>query len=179
MSGLFRKVKDVFGGGAEEKAAKKQVEAIEQGQQITRQSAAEARSDLLRLFPAAQQNVQQGFQGALDVFGQSLPAQTGVFTQGNIGAQQALIAGLPQFQNAILGGNVDLSGFQPVAIQQPDLSFFQQQLSQPVDPFAPQPVSQEGFGPAVPGRIQSGRGVIDRNIGIADHLVGRFGNRFR
>jgi len=89
------------------------------------------------LFPAAQQNAQQGFQGALDVFGQSIPAQTGVFQQGNVAAQNQILAGLPQMQNAILGGQVDYSALQPTQLQMPDLSFLQQQLPQTVDPYAP------------------------------------------
>lgn len=123
-------IKDTFFGGAEKKAAKAQQKGIEAGIEATKEATQQARGDLMNLFPAAQQNIQQGFQGALDVFGQSLPAQTNVFQQGNVGAQQALLSGLPQMQNAILGGQIDLSGLQPFQVQQPDLSFFQQQLPQ-------------------------------------------------
>jgi len=62
------------------------------------------------------------------VFGQSLPAQMDTFQQGNIGAQQAILSGLPQIQNALMGGNVDYSGFQPYQTQMPDTGFFNQQL---------------------------------------------------
>jgi hypothetical protein len=62
------------------------------------------------------------------VFGQSLPAQTDVFQQGNVGAQQAILSGLPQIQNALIGGNVDLSQLQPFQVQKPDLGFFSQQI---------------------------------------------------
>ena len=156
-------IKDTFFGGAEKKAAKAQTKALEQGQTFTREGVEQARGDLFKLFPAAQQNLQQGFQGALDVFGQSLPAQTDVFQQGNVGAQQQLLAGLPQFQNAIFGNQVDFSQLQPTQIQTPDLGFFQQQLPQFVDPFAPQntqtdnpafqqPPQTGGFvGPTFPG----------------------------
>ena len=64
------------------------------------------------------------------MFGQSLPAQTDVFQQGNVGAQQAILSGLPQIQNALLGGNVDFSQLQPFEAQTPDLGFFQQELPQ-------------------------------------------------
>ena len=131
-------IKDTFFGGAEKKAAKAQQKGIERGIQATEQAAQQARQDLFKLFPAAQQNVQQGFQGALDVFGQSLPAQTQAFQQGNVGAQQTLLAGLPQMQNALLGGQVDFSQLQPQQVQV-DTGFFQQQLPQAVDPFAPNP----------------------------------------
>jgi len=41
------------------------------------------------------------------------------FQQGNVQAQQALLAGLPQMQNAIMGRAVDTRGLQPVQLQQP------------------------------------------------------------
>jgi len=134
-------IKDTFFGGAEKKAAKAQQAGIEKGIQATQQSTEQARNDLFKLYPAAQQNLQQGFQGALDVFGQSLPAQTQVFQQGNVGAQQQLLAGLPQIQNALLGGAIDYSQFQPVSLQ-PDISFAQQQLPEFVNPYQPQPQNQ-------------------------------------
>lgn len=93
----------------------------------TQDAAAQARLDVNRLFPEARQSADLGFQGALDVFGQSVPSQANVFQQGNVGAQQQILAGLPQMQNAILGGNVDLSGLQPVNLQA-DLGFVNQQL---------------------------------------------------
>ena len=147
-------IKDTFFCGAEKKAAEAQTQALEQGQAFTREGVEQARQDLFKLFPAAQQNVQQGFQGALDVFGQSLPAQAQVFQGGNVAAQQQLLAGLPQMQNAILGGQVDLSQLQPTQLQTPDLGFFQQQLPQFNDPFAqsaaPTGTSTGGFtGPDI------------------------------
>ena len=144
-------IKDTFFGGAEKKAAKAQTQALEQGQAFTREGVEQARQDLFKLFPAAQQNVQQGFQAAADVFGQSLPAQVQAFQGGNVGAQQALLAGLPQFQNAILGGNVDFSQMQPFQVQQPDLSFFQQEIPQAVDPFAPPANQQQTTLPSLGG----------------------------
>ena len=138
---------------ASKKAASATKSAAKTAADQTSQSANQARADLFKLFPAAQQNAQQGFQGALDVFGQSLPAQTNVFQQGNLGAQQAILQGLPQIQNALLGNQVDLSQLQPFQVQQPDLGFFQQQLPQAVDPFAPPPPvtnQQMGFGGLLP-----------------------------
>ena len=69
--------------------------ASEQLSQATQQ----ARGDLFRLFPASQQNAQQGFQGALDVFNQALPQQAQTLQDGNVAAQNQLLAGMPQFQN--------------------------------------------------------------------------------
>jgi len=99
---------------------------------------AQARGDLFKLFPAAQQNAQQGYQGALDVFNQALPQQSDIYQQGNVAAQNQLINAMPQFQNAILGGAVDYSQFQPTVLEQPDYSFANQQLSY-TDPLAPPP----------------------------------------
>ena len=130
-------IKDTFFGGAEQKAARAQQKGIERGIEATEQASQQAREDLFKLYPAAQQNAQQGFQAALDVFGQSVPMQADVFQQGNLGAQNQILAGLPQMQNAILGGQVDYSAFQPTQVQMPDLSFLQQQLPQMVDPYAP------------------------------------------
>lgn len=133
-------IKDTFFGGAEKKAAKAQQKGIEKGIQATQAATRQARGDLMQLFPAAQQNLQQGFQGALDVFGQSIPAQTQALQQGNVGAQQQLLAGLPQIQNALLGGQIDFNQLQPVNVQ-PDLGFTQQQLPEFVNPFAPNPAN--------------------------------------
>ena len=70
-----------------------------------------------------------GFQGALDIFGQSVPEQARLFGGGNVAAQQQLITGLPQIQRALLGQQVDFSQFQPVTLT-PNLAFTQQTLPQ-------------------------------------------------
>jgi len=121
-------VQSVF-GGSDDSAQKAQTRANKQAAELIAEKAAEARTDVLALFPGFEQNVQAGAQGALDIFGQAVPQQLGAFQAGNVGAQQTLLAGLPQIQNAILGRNVDLSGLQ--AQQLPvDLGFAQQQLPQ-------------------------------------------------
>ena len=97
---------------------------------------AAARNDLFKLFPAAQQNAQQGYQGALDVFKQTLPQQANTFQAGNVAAQNQLLAGMPQYQNAILGAPVDYSRFQATQLQQPNFDFANQQLRY-ADPYAP------------------------------------------
>ena len=122
----------ILGGAVSAWSNKKASEASERGNNraIAATSAAteQARDDINRLFPQAQARGQQGYQQALDVFGQSLPAQMDTFQQGNIGAQQAILSGLPQIQNALMGGNIDYSGFQPYQTQMPDTGFFNQQL---------------------------------------------------
>jgi len=94
----------------------------------TRRSTAAARNDLLELFPSAQAAGQQGFQGALDVFSQSVPAQQQAFQGGNVAAQNQILSGLPQIQNALFGNQVDLGQLQAFSSPQQDLSFLNQQL---------------------------------------------------
>lgn len=183
MSGIATAVvaSAVIGGIASNKANKKASAAQSESSQLAREAteaaARQAREDVNRLIPQAQETANLGFQGALDVFGQSTPAQIDAFQQGNLGAQQQLLAGLPQIQNAILGGNVDLSGLQPFQAQQPDLSFLQQQTPmniqsamQPPDPIATAPpfLSNNGLQPAphVPFNplINTGRGGGSTNF---------------
>lgn len=140
-------IKDTFFGGAEKKAAKAQQKGIEKGIQATQQATNQARQDINRLYPAAQENLLAGFQGALDVFGQSLPAQTQAFQQGNVNAQQSLLAGLPMMQNAILGGQIDYSQLQPRQVNV-NTDFFSQQLPQFTSGFeAQQPAQQPQSNP--------------------------------
>jgi len=93
----------------------------------TRRATEQARGDLFNLFPAAEANAQKGYQGALDVFGQFMPQQAQTFQQGNVAAQNQILAGMPQAQNALMGGAVDYSQFQPTQLNY-DPSMFQQQL---------------------------------------------------
>jgi hypothetical protein len=135
----------------------------------TNKANTQARNDVMTILPQAQQQANQGFQGALDVFGQSNPAQMDVFQQGNLGAQQALIAGLPQIQNAILGGNVDLGGLQPFQIQQPDMSFMQQTLPS----FTPQDTA--GFAQTGNSAdMNGGLGPYNRHNPAFDGVMGPF-----
>lgn len=121
-------IKDTFFGGAEKKAAKAVEKNTREAQQILQENLETARGEAIPLFQGAEQNLLGGFQGALDVFGQSLPAQTQAFQQGNVNAQQQLLAGLPQIQNALFGNQVDFSGLQPSNVDTSNLGFFQQQL---------------------------------------------------
>lgn len=98
-------------------------------QEFIKQQAEQARGDIFKLFPAAEQARQLGTQGALDIFGQTIPQQMDVFQQGNVGAQQALTQGLPQILAALRGTPIDLSQLQPQTLSF-DPSFAQQQLPQ-------------------------------------------------
>ena len=105
-----------------EKTQDKQIAATDVGVQ-------QARGDLFNLFPAAEANSQKGYQSALDVFGQFMPQQASTFQQGNMAAQNQILAGMPQQHNALMGGQVDYSQFQPSQVNY-DPSMFQQQLPQ-------------------------------------------------
>lgn len=113
------------------KAARAQEQSTGASMRFTREATEQARGDVQRMFPKAQESSRAGFQSALDVFNQSVPQQAQLFQQGNIGAQQALTAGLPQQISALLGGPVDISGIQPVQLQQPDMGYAKQMLRLP------------------------------------------------
>jgi hypothetical protein len=119
-------VKTLFGGTDKSSLEAQQSANVQTRGDILRLGT-QARGDALALQPGVEQNRQLGTQAAFDVLGQTIPQQFSTFQQGNVGAQSALLAGLPQFQNAILGLPTDFSQFQPQALQF-DTSFAQQQV---------------------------------------------------
>ena len=129
---MSKVVKTLF-GGTDKSAQKATKEANRQTLDFIKQQGQVARQDAIPLFGSAFENRNLGAQAALDVFGQTIPQQFSTFQQGNVGAQNTLLAGLPQFQNAILGLPTDLSGLQPQTIDV-DTSFAQQQLPQFISP---------------------------------------------
>lgn len=136
-AGFFSGLSGKTAAEGAERALQEQRAAAE----LQRQAVDRAREEIFGITPLAQEAIREGFQGGLDVFSGAIPAQIDVMQQGNVGSQQALIGGLPQFQNAILGTGVDFSQMQPFQVQTPDLSFLQRQL--------PQQVSMEEVGPIV------------------------------
>lgn len=72
-----------------------------------------ATRDVSKLFGSAEQNLLAGNQAAADMMGQYVPQQFGALQQGNLNAQQQVLAGMPQVQNALLGLPTDMSAFQP------------------------------------------------------------------
>jgi len=161
-------VKTLF-GGTDKSSLKAQQAANKETQGFIERQADLARGDVLALAPGAFQNRNIGTQAAFDVLGQTIPQQFSTFQQGNVGAQSALLAGLPQFQNAILGLPTDLSGLQPQTLQF-DPSFAQQQVPNFIGPEAlnqqqvPSLAPQTGFvGP---------RGGVGRNVAPAADFGG-------
>ena len=126
-----------IGSKSNSKASKAQQAGADKATAETRRAADEARADIFKLFPASQDALSTGYQGASDIFGQSAPQQADIFQQGNVAAQQQIAAGMPQFQNAILGGHVDYNQFQPTQLEQPDFSFMQSQQFEAPNPFNP------------------------------------------
>lgn len=117
----------VAGAVSDREAGNASAAGLEENRAFAIQQAGQAREDLLRLFPAAEQNINLGFQAGLDTFAQTIPLQAGVFQAGNVAAQQQLLAGAPQVQAALLGGPVDFSALQPTQLPF-DTSFSQAQL---------------------------------------------------
>jgi len=115
---MSKVVKTVF-GGTDDSAQKAQTSANKSSQAFIERNTAQAKQDALRLTGAAQEQLQQGFQGAAGVLAGALPQQLQALQGGNVAAQRALLAGAPQFQNAILGLPAGLSG---VPTAQPGVS---------------------------------------------------------
>ena len=149
----------------EEKTAAQAAENVATREFIERQ-AEQARGDVLRLFPAAEEARQLGTQGALDIFGQTIPQQLGLIQRGSVGAQQALTQGLPQILAALRGTPIDLSQLQPQALGF-DPSFAQQTLPQfqPTTSLFPQKSSD------VATKALRPQGVASFGTGVAGQLA--------
>jgi hypothetical protein len=101
----------LFGGGGD--AAKDQLKANKESQTYTKEQAAQARNDAIGLYNASSYPLKDGYQAALDAVGGTTRQQIDTTARGNYYGQEALLAGMPQFQNAILGLPVDNSKLQP------------------------------------------------------------------
>lgn len=106
----------IIGGISSSSSASKGLDAQkdqnEANEKFIKEQAAKSRKDVIPLFNASQDNLVMGSQGALDIFQQTIPLQAETFTEGNVRAQEQLLAGLPQIQNALMGLPVDLTGLQ-------------------------------------------------------------------
>ena len=114
-------------GGADKSGLRYQKKRNAEIDKYTKEMLANSRNDMFNFWPKGQENMNMGFQSALDLYGQALPEMFNVFQQGNVGAQEQLLAGMPQYQNAVLGLPVDNSALQPRTISY-DTSWMQQQL---------------------------------------------------
>jgi soluble cytochrome b562 len=117
----------LLSNNASKKAASQQSRSDKKARAAVKDAAEQARADIFDRVDTAEDYSRQGYQDALDVFAQTIPQQANTFTQGNINAQQAILAGLPQIQNAILGAPINYNAFQPTAIT-PDFGFVNQAI---------------------------------------------------
>ena len=110
-----------IGAVASNSASKRAAKGAKRGQDILSASREQARSDVNRIFPQAQEMQSQGFDDFRNFLtNQVVPQQTQPFVGGNMAAQAQVARGLPQIQNAILGRQTDLSGFKARQVgQQP------------------------------------------------------------
>ena len=156
-------VSDLFGGTNKEGMQAQAGDNAER-RQFIEQQANQARADIFGIAPAADTNRNMGFQQALDIYGQTMPQQLGTFQQGNVGAQEQLIQGMPQYRNAIMGLPVDYQSFQPQALQY-DSGYTQQQLPEFIDTAS-----------ILGGLQQPGTGGSSSNSGTAAGNAGGLGS---
>lgn len=90
----------LWGGKKDRDLATKQ---REQSLKFIQDQVAKTQGQLFQLFPQAQQSRQQGLDYAANAYGMAMPEMMRSFQGGNVGAQQALLAGLPQQNAALLG----------------------------------------------------------------------------
>lgn len=109
--GLFSGITDTLFGDPNQ-GLNAQQKSNKRSQEFTEAQAKQAREDAVNLYASAADPLQRGYQGALDALGGAMREQITNASQGNFYAQQALLAGMPQYQNAILGMPVDNSALQ-------------------------------------------------------------------
>jgi hypothetical protein len=117
-------------GGTDNSAQKEQIRANKRAQEFIEQQTGLAIQDIAQLYPMGEQFRNDAYNQAMGLMGASALPQMSYFQQGNVGAQNALIGAMPQYQNALFGNPVDYSQFQPVQFQMPSPSAFQAQLPQ-------------------------------------------------
>lgn len=114
----------VIGGVASDRASKRAEKGQKEALEASQTAAGAAGVELRSRFGVADVARQRGFGQALGVLSGAPERQIAPFQQGNILAQEQITRGLPQIQNAILGRNIDLSGFTPRNVGQPsDFNF--------------------------------------------------------
>lgn len=104
---------------SQRKAMSKMEQQRAQSKEFVEKSVKNARSDIFKLFPAAQQSRQQGLDAGLSLYQQAYPQMMNAFQGGNVAAQNAVIQGLGQSNNALLGNAVNTSFLQPQALPMP------------------------------------------------------------
>lgn len=112
ITDVFKDVGDTLFGDPNQ-SLNAQQKSNNRSQEFIEEQTGIARDDVNRLYRQSQQPLQQGYQAAIDAMGGTARQQIDTTARGNYYGQEALLAGLPQFQNAILGNPVDNSTMQP------------------------------------------------------------------
>ena len=112
--GIFSDITDTLFGGTDDSSQKKQIKANERTQEFIEEQSAQARGDALNLQPLVDQAFRGGYGSATSMLGGGLERSMDLYGRGNYAAQEALLAGMPQYQNAILGLPVNNAALQPV-----------------------------------------------------------------
>ena len=110
----------------------------------TAQLAGQSRDSANKLFGQREKNVRAGIASGEDLYRQTMPHQFSQMNAGNQNAQQVLSGGLQQANNAILGGAIDYSAFQPQSTPDIDMSMFETStpnytFTDGTDNFTPEP----------------------------------------
>ena len=144
MSGL---VKSIF-GGTDRSAQNAQVAANRDNTATFQNLSTQAQDQAKSLYGAADQNRNITLEQILGLLGGTIPQQLSARQQGNVGAQQQLIGGLPMVQAAIMGQPVNMGALQPTRINYntdfarqaaPQFVTSQQALARPAQQPPPQP----------------------------------------
>lgn len=112
MGGL---VKSIF-GGKDSSAQRLQVDANAQDRALFQRNTDTARSEARALTGAGDENRNMSFQQILALLGGTIPQRMAAQQQGNVGAQQQLINGLPMIQAALMGQPMNFGAMQPTQI---------------------------------------------------------------
>jgi hypothetical protein len=126
----------------------------------------------MKYWPQGQQDRREGAQQSMDMMYQSAGPIADVITQGSVGAQSQIQAGLQQQQNALMGMPTDPNALQPISIN-PDMSWLQQTLpetnltvgQQQPQPQQPQQPQNPGSNTPIPPIIPQPQIDANRNGG--------------
>ena len=137
----------VIGGVSQNRAAGKAADAARRGQDILAASRAQGRSDVLGVWPQAQESQTKGFEEFRDfIANQSMQQQAEPFIGGNMAAQRQISRGLPQIQNALLGMPTDLSGFRARQVGQTPQFDVSRYMPPSPEQAAPANVTEPAYG---------------------------------
>lgn len=110
----------IIGAASSNEAAKKQSASTKGGLKQANQLVAQSRATAQNLYGLGMQQGREGLQGAYNFYKQNAERRYQPFIQGNVAAQQAIIQGQQNAQNAILG--LPMTQLQAQQIN-PDLSY--------------------------------------------------------